>query len=224
MSVSIKAVKREAIGKGGARKSRRAGLVPGIIYGAVEKPLAVAINEKDLLRLLEKEGETGLIDVLLEDGKGKKISQEKAVIRQVDYDPADDNPIHVDFLAVAMDKKLTLSVPVELVGEPVGVTVNKGNMSQILYELQIECLPGAIPPSIKVDVSGLDLGHSIHVGDLEELEGIRVLTSREQTVVVVEAPKAEEEVVAEVAPEEAMAEPEVIGRRKEEEEETEAEG
>jgi large subunit ribosomal protein L25 len=95
-------------------------------------------------------------------------------------------------------------------------------MSQILYELQIECLPGAIPPSIKVDVVNLDLGHSLHVGDLKEMEGIRVLTGRDQTIVVVEAPKAEE-VVAEAAPEEVMAEPEVISRRKEEEE-TEAEG
>lgn len=222
MSATIKAVRREGTGKGAARKARREGLVPGIMYGALDKPIPLAVNEKEFALLLAKEGESGLIDIVFGEGKGKG-AHEKAVIRHVDYDPVSDVPIHVDFMAVAMDRKLSISVPVELVGEPIGVTRDKGNMSQIAYEIEIECLPSDIPHSIKVDVSALGIGGSIHVGDLAEMEGIKFLTGREQTVVTVEAPKAEEEAPA-VAPEEvAAAEPEVIGKRKEGEEEGEGE-
>jgi large subunit ribosomal protein L25 len=219
MSNTIKATKRSAIGKGGARKARKAGFVPAIMYGALETPVPLSLPEKDLALLISSEGESGLIDVLIEDDKGKKVGSEKAVIRQIDYHPISDKPIHVDFMAVSMDKLLTISVPVELVGDPIGVTRNKGMMSQITYEITVECLPGNIPHNIQVDVSGLDIGQAVHVGDLAALEGIKFLTGKEMTIVTVEAPRAEEEVPGAAVVEEAVAEPEVIGKKKEEAEE-----
>ncbi len=215
MSTVIKVKKRVSSGKGGARQTRKAGMVPGIIYGAVDEPTPVAVGEKELLHVLSGEGETGLIDLVFEDAKAK-AAPTKAIIRDIDYDPRRETPIHVDFLAVAMDRKLTLSVPIELEGNAVGVVVNKGLLSHILYELEIECLPGNIPHSVKIDVSGLDLGHSVHVRDLPAMEGVRIVTGGEQVIVTVEAPRAEEVVaeVVEVAP--TAAEPEVITKKKEE--------
>jgi large subunit ribosomal protein L25 len=186
------------------------------MYGAVDKPVPLSVAQKELRVLLSGEGEIGLIEVLLQDDTGKKVAQEKAIIRQVDYDEATDAPIHIDFLAVAMDKLLTISVPLELEGNPIGVTRDKGVLSQIAYEVEIECLPGAIPHSVKVDVSKLGIGQAVHVGDLPEIDGVRFLTGKDHTIASVEAPRAEE--VPAAAAEGATAEPEVLSKRKEEEE------
>jgi large subunit ribosomal protein L25 len=214
MSTVIKVKQRASNGKGGARQTRRAGMVPGIIYGAVEVPTPIAVVEKELLQVLATAGETALIDLVFEEGKSK-AAPTKAIIRDIDFDPRRETPIHIDFLAVAMDKKLTLSVPIELEGNAVGVVVNKGLLSHILYEVEIECLPGNIPHSITINVSALDLGHSIHVKDVAPIEGVRILTSGEQVIVTVEAPRAEDAtgVAGEAA---AAAEPEVITKKKEE--------
>lgn len=219
MSSTITAAVRTATGKGSARKARGAGLVPGIMYGAVAKPVPLAVGGKELRLLLATEGETGLIDLVLQDDKGKKVAQEKAVIRQVDYDETADVPIHIDFLAVAMDKLLTISVPLELEGVPIGVSRDKGILSQIAYEVEIECLPAAIPHAVKVDVSKLGIGQAVHVGDLPEIDGVRFLTGKEHTIASVEAPRAEEVPAAAAEAAAAEGEPEVITKRKEEESE-----
>jgi large subunit ribosomal protein L25 len=217
MSATITASTRSLSGKGGARKARLAGLVPGIMYGAVKQPVPLNLQARELSNLLAKEGESGLIELIVRDEQGKTVGQQKAVIRHIDYHPLREVPIHVDFLAVAMDRKLTISIPVQLSGDPVGVTRNKGMMSQIIYEVEIECLPANIPHAMIVDVTNMDIGHALHVSELPALEGVRVLTAAGQTIVTVEAPK--EEVVAEAVVEEvaAAAEPEVITKRKEEE-------
>jgi large subunit ribosomal protein L25 len=212
---TLSATLRESNGKGGAREIRRRGMVPGIIYGSIKEPRPVAVPLKDLVTLLEREGESGLIDVVVSDGGGSEVARQKAVIRQVDYHPLHEVPIHVDFMAVAMDRKINLSVPLELVGTPVGVTINKGLLSQIIYDVEIECLPDAIPHTIPVDISRLNVGQSLHVEDLVQIPGVRILTGREQTIVTVDAPKGEEVLVS--GEERALAEPEVISRRKEEE-------
>jgi large subunit ribosomal protein L25 len=217
MATMIKALERATRGKGGARQTRFAGRVPAIMYGAVKQPMPISVAEKELTFLLSTEGESGLIDVQVANESGAPVLSQKAVIRAVDYDPLSDRPIHVDFMAVAMDRKLTISVPVQLVGDSVGVVRNKGLMAQIGHEIEVECLPGNIPHAITVDVSNLDIGQSIHVGDLPAMEGVEILTGAEQVIVIIEAPKAEETPAAEVEAAVTAAEPEVITKRKEEE-------
>jgi large subunit ribosomal protein L25 len=218
MTISLKARKRVETGKGAARKLRAAGKIPGIIYGAVEEPISLSLDTRELSNLIGHDGETGLIELLVEDEAGKKIAQEKAVIRQVDYDPERDSLVHIDFLSVAMDKKITVSVPVELLGEAVGVIQSKGILTQITHSLEVECLPGLLPSSFQVDISHLEIGDSIHVGDLPELEGVKIRTGGEHTLATVEAPRAEEvvEVEEEEVPEEEV-EPELVGKEGEEE-------
>src|SRR5512138_2124272 len=104
MSATITAATRSLSGKGGARKARAAGMVPGIMYGAVKEPVPLNLQAKELSLLLATEGETGLIDVVIRDDKGKDVARQKAVIRHIDYHPLREVPIHIDFLAVAMDR------------------------------------------------------------------------------------------------------------------------
>ena len=204
MTETIKAKKRTDTGKGVARKLRAAGMIPGVMYGAIDAPMPLTMLFKDIDPLVGQDGESGLIDVLVEDDDGKEITREKAVIRHVDYHPEKDVPIHIDFLSVAMDKEISVSVPVELIGEAVGVITNRGIQTQITHEIEVECLPGLLPSSIQVDISELEIGDSIHVRDLAAIEGVKIKSSESLTVATIEAPRAEE--VVEVEEEELLGE------------------
>ena len=205
MSVALAAEIRNERGKSGVNKVRGRGLCPAVVYGPGAEAVNVAIDPKVFLKLVSTAGENALIDLALGDAGTKKV-----IVREIQYDPLKPMPIHVDFYLVSLDRAIEVRVPLELVGTPVPVAQKSGMLTQAMHELSVECLPGSIPASIKVDVSALGLGDSLHVRDLAIPAGVTVLDAPEHTVAAVAGLQAE----AAAAPATEAAEPEVIRERK----------
>lgn len=213
--IELRAKPREESGKEYARKLRKNGFLPAVLYGPETKTLALEVETKSFLSLLRGGlGENVIVTLLLDD---KKDSQRKVLVREVQRDPVTGDILHLDFHQISLTKKLTIQVPIHLVGTPVGVD-DGGILQHALRDLEIECLPSAIPEKIQVDVSHLKIGDSVHVGDIK-VENAEILSDSKSSVVSVVPPTVfkEPEVAAPVAEEE----PEVIGEKKEEEEEKE---
>jgi len=207
-SVALAAEIRNETGKSGVNKVRARGLCPAVIYGRGTEAVSVSVDPKVFLKLVATAGENALIDLSVKDAG----AAHKVIVREIQYDPLKPMPIHVDFYLVSLDRTLEVKVPLELVGIPVPVAQKAGTLTQAVHELHVECLPSAIPASIKADVSGLGLGGSLHVRDLVVPEGVTILDAPEQTVAAVAGLQAEVEVKA--APQLESAEPEVIRERK----------
>ena len=207
--------KRVGTGKGAAKRLRRTGRVPAVLYGG-KSPENVTVNPKDIFRLIHgHEGGTQLLQVSFPESSDKRM----AIIRDMQLDPVTEDLVHVDLQEVAMDKPIQVSVPLRHVGEPVGVRDAKGILEMILREVQVSCLPASIPESFTADVSELGIHDVFTVGQLVAPEGVRILTDPAQAVATVAPPMAEE-VVAPVATAVAAtpAEPEVLTERKPKEE------
>jgi large subunit ribosomal protein L25 len=208
--------KRAGVGKGEAKRLRRAGQVPAILYGVAE-PMNIAVQPKDIYRLIHgHEGSTQLLRVSFADSGEARM----AIIRDLQYDPVSEDLVHVDFQEVAMDRAIQVSVAVRHVGEAVGVKDTFGILEMILREVQVSCLPGNIPQVLEADVTRLAIGDVLTVKDLVAPEGVRILNDPNQAVATV-APPAAEEVAAPTAAVEtaaAPAEPEVLTERKPKEE------
>ncbi len=201
--------RREATGKQVAKRLRRAGQVPGVLYGGT-KPESVTIDPKAVLRIIHgRQGSTQLLTLAVEGESGSRM----AIIRELQFDPVSDSLLHVDLQEVQADRAITVRVAVHPVGEAAGVKEQKGILQIVLHELEVSCLPTRIPERIDADVSALMIGHVLTVGDLTVPEGVRILNDRGQAVVTVAAPMAEEE-VAPVAAAAATVEPEVLTERK----------
>jgi large subunit ribosomal protein L25 len=207
--------RREGVGKQVAKRLRREGRVPGIIYGG-PTPEPVSVDPRAVLRIIHgHEGTTQLLTLTTEGGNG---NARMAVIRELQFDPVTEQLLHVDLQEVSADRAITVRVAVHPVGEAVGVKDQQGILNLLLHELDVSCLPGQIPARIDADVSGLHIGEVLTVGDLTVPEGVRVLNDRGQAVVTVRPPMAEE-TPAVAAPEAAAAaavtsEPEVLSERK----------
>ena len=207
--------KREGTGKGFAKRLRRSGQVPAILYGG-PSPVSVAVAPRDLLRLIQgHRGSTQLLKVSFADSGESRM----AIIRDIQFDPVSEDLIHVDLQEVAMDRAIQVSVAVHHVGEAIGVKENQGILEMILREVQVSCLPGNIPEVLEADVTGLRINDVLTVRDLKAPEGVRILTDPNQAVVTVAAP-AVEEAGAPGTPAAApgAAEPEVLTERKPKEE------
>lgn len=201
-------------GKGGARKVRAAGHCPAVLYGRGVEPRALQVDPKRLEKLMSSaSGENTLIDLQISDAENKPAETTKVIIRDIQYRPLGDLPSHIDFYQVSLDRAITMTVPLDLVGTPSAVERKEGNLSQQLYELTIECLPGNIPSNIEIDISHLEVGQSVHVSDLPSLSGVTVIDSPGLSIASVKAVKevVEEE---EIAAEPESGEPEVIGAEK----------
>ena len=210
-TATITARSREGRGKGAARQTRREGRIPGVLYGHGEDSVPLTVDANELQRLVHTISiENTIVDLDLGSGEPYKV-----LIRELQRHPFRDEFVHIDFFHVAMDEKIQVEVPIVLIGTPTGVKNKGGVLDHQLRELEVFCLPGSIPEKIELDVSHLDIGDSIHVSDIE-LPDVEILTDLDRSVVAVLAPTVIE--VEEVA-EEALAEPEVIGRGKEAEEE-----
>ena len=210
--------KRDGIGKGPARRLRRAGEVPAILYGGAQ-PMNIAVNPRDIYRLVHgHEGSTQLLKVSFADSGESRM----AIIRDLQYNPVSDDLVHVDLQEVAMDRAIQVTIAVHHVGEAVGVKDTFGILEMILREVQVSCLPGNIPGVLEADVTNLAIGDVLTVRDLKAPEGVRILTDPNQAVATVAPPAAEEVAAgAAAAPEAAAAaaEPEVLTERKPKEEE-----
>lgn len=208
---------RENLGKQGAKQLRRAGWIPAVIYGGDEASVPVKIEEHTIETLLRHTHLTSLIDLAVEGGESTK-----ALIRDTVRHPLSDQLIHLDLLRVTERSRVTISVPVELIGEPAGIEEG-GVLDHVLHELSVECAAMRIPDSVTVDVSALMIGDNVSVSDLEIPEGVRVLTDSDQTVATVSYPEIITEETEEEEGEEGeeLTEPELIGAEDDEEEEDE---
>jgi large subunit ribosomal protein L25 len=207
--VSLSAQERTATGKGGAKRTRRAGLVPAVLYGRDRTPRPVAVGRKELVSALHTAGRNALIDLrITQDGDAQT---EVVMIEEIQRDHIKREILHVDLHLISLTEALEVSVPVVLTGTPEGVASGGGILEQPLREVEVKCLPTQIPDRLTLDVSGLRVGASLHVSDLRVAEGIEILTPPQEVLAAVVAPAVEEEAAA--APEaEAAAEPEVVGK------------
>jgi large subunit ribosomal protein L25 len=206
---------RTQVGRNAIKKVRKQGLIPGVIYGAGQEPINLEVNSRQLSTVLaHAASENILLELEIIDGDNKRNSL--AMIQEVQHHPLQREILHIDFHAVSATEKITAEVPIEAVGEPVGVKTNNGLLAHILRNLEVECLPGDLPERIRVDVSNLDINDSIHVKELQLPPGVEAITDGELTVVAVSAARVEEEEAAEAAGAVPVA-PEVITAKKPEE-------
>lgn len=217
-TAQLNAAKRDNAGKGAARTLRGQGQVPAIIYGHKREPQALAINSRDLDKLLSTiSAESTVIELNFDGGTSRTL------IREIQRHPFKREILHVDFQELVAGEKVIVSIPVVLSGVPEGVRLGGGILDQTMRELEIKCDPADIPNHIEADVNALQIGSSLHVSDLKIPEGIEVMDDMDASVCVVAAPRAVVEAAATTEAAEGVAEPEVIGKAKEEgEEEAEA--
>jgi large subunit ribosomal protein L25 len=208
--VTLEVTRREATGKEVAKKLRRDGKVPAVVYGGHREPVAITVDRKSISELLAK-SEHGMRSVFLLKMAGTD-QQRHAMIKELTIDPISRRMKHVDFVRVIMDEKVKVTIPVHVTGTAIGVKEG-GLMDFQVRELHVECLPTAIPDSIDVDVTPLGAHEYFRVKDLKLPEGVTVMDDPERVVVGVAHAKAEAEPEAE-----ATAEPEVIKKGKPEDE------
>ncbi len=206
---------REGIGKEKAKKLRSKGLIPAIFYGPRTESIPLVIDSKELAKALQTEaGENVLID--LDIRKGARANRKVVMLKDIQIDPLQRVTLHTDFYEVTMDEMVTVEVPVHLIGKPEGTKVG-GILEQVRRVIQVQCLPGDIPKSIDVDVSGLMIGDSIHVEDIKT-EKAKIIYETNFTIATVVPPAVEEKVAEAVAPEAVEG---VEAEEKEEEEKEE---
>ncbi|MCB0281207.1 MAG: 50S ribosomal protein L25 [Calditrichae bacterium] len=206
--VVLSAQKREDTGKAFARRSRREGHVPGIMYGAENEATPIIVNSMELNRLLRKQHAIITVNV---DGEEKQ-----AVIRELQYHPVSGNVLHIDFMRVSAGHAIKVTVPIHIVGEAKGAK-SGGIFSSQKTELEIEVLPRFMPDNISIDISHLEIGDSIRVKDVPA-ENITFLDDEDDLICQVVMPRAETEEEEDLLDEEAEKEPEVITSRSDDEE------
>jgi large subunit ribosomal protein L25 len=212
--VKLSAQARARIGGTVGNKLKREGLIPAVIYGGKEPPLPVQVGTRDISTLLSRaRGENILVELEI-DNAGARSSR-MALIQEVQHEPLSGSIVHVDFHAINMNETLHTSVPIEAFGESIGVRGFGGILEQSLRSVEIACLPKDLPEVITVNVSGLNIGDSIHVRHLLLPAGVKALDDENLTVFLVAAP-AVVEVEAPVAAAATPAQPEVIKEKKDE--------
>lgn len=216
--INISVEKREEVGKGAARSLRRKKMIPAVIYRAGDS-LPVQFSKKELSQFINATaGEQIMVNLQFGDG-----SSRFALMKDYQTDPANGELLHADFFEVSLTEEVKVTVHVTLTGEPIGVRRDSGILQYLLREIVVECLPDKIPGHIEVDISNLEIGQSIRVGDLKLGEGITVLNNPDEVIINIVAPAVEEAAPVEAAAPE-ITEPELIKKGKKEEEGEEAKG
>ena len=210
---------REQIGKNEARRLRKQGLIPGVVYGGDRPPVSITVDPRAIITVLHSESGTNTLLTLRLDKQEDR--RRTVMIREVQREPARGRPIHADFVRIDMTAELTVKVPVHLTGTPIGVKTEGGLIDYVHREVEVTCLPADIPGSLEIDVSELHINQHIEAGQLPLPERVRLITDPGQVLAVIVVPRAEVEVApaaveGEVAA--APAEPEVIKKGKETEE------
>jgi large subunit ribosomal protein L25 len=208
--VKLKAQKRTLLGRNAIKKIKNEGLVPGVIYGSQAEPMALQVEGRALTNVLAHASSEHVL-VELEIADGSQSTSRLALIQEVQHHPLKRQLLHVDFHAVSATEKITSEVPIEAVGEPLGVRTFGGLLEYSLRSLEVECFPQDLPDIVRVDVTNLNIGESLHVRDIPLPSGVEALTDSDLTVVSVVASRVGEEVV-EAA--ETPAAPEVITEKK----------
>ena len=217
--VTLEVSRREGTGKEVAKKLRAQGKVPAVVYGGHREPVAIEVDRKAVADLLQK-SEHGVRSIFLLKMAGTD-QQRHAMIKDMQIDPISRKMTHIDFVRVMMDEVVRVTIPVHLKGTPIGVKEG-GVLDWQVRDLHVECLPGAIPDSIDVEVEGVGMHHYLRISDVKLPDGVKVLDDPERVVIGVTHARAE--VLPEAAPAAgvegepvAPAEPEVIKKGKVEE-------
>jgi len=181
MKIEIGAAKREAQGTGASRRLRRAGRVPGIVYGGNESPVMIELDHNELYRSLRKEAFHASILTLNVDGQTQQV-----LLRTVNMHPYKAQVQHIDFQRVRADEKIHMQVPLHFIGAEVSpaVKLSAAIVSHVLSELDVSCLPADLPEFIEVDLSKVELGDTVHVRDLTLPKGVEPVLSRDENPVV----------------------------------------
>jgi large subunit ribosomal protein L25 len=225
MEAILEATARDTIGKNSARRTRRDGKIPAVVYGATgdggsRDAISIAVDPRELLRILHSESGANTLISLKLDGSGAT----RVLVKEYQLDPITHHVLHADFYRIAMDRAIQITIPVTVKGEPKGVKQQGGILEFVRREIEIECLPGDIPEHIEVDVSDLMLHQGVRVRDVSTSPKWKPLSDADMMLVHVILPKAEEAAAAETAAAPAaQAEPEVIKKGKKEEGEEEKE-
>lgn len=215
----LHAQRRTERGSRSARRTRHAGLIPGIVYGKAMEPVPVVVNRQEFVKLLHAGmGEHGLLTLRIEGGGSPW--ERPVLIKDAEHDPVRSGIRHLDFHAITLTERIRVKVPIALKGEAVGVKQDGGVLEHFLRELEVECLPTDIPKQVDYDISAMNIGDAVHVRDLRVADGIKIMAEMDAVVASVLTPK--EEKIEEVAP--AAEEPEVIREKKPEEAVEGAEG
>ena len=212
-SVPLKVYPRTAARRGPVKHLRTTGRIPAVIYGGKIPPqnLEIASREFELL-IHGAASENVLVDLSIEGDAGAK---RLALIQEVQHHALSGHVLHVDFHQVATDEKVTITVPVETVGEPAGVKNSGGTLEHIMFRIRVRAFPQDLPEVINLDVTNLEVGKSIHLGDIVPPVGVEILGKKNLTVVAVAAPITEAQETAATDAAGAVAQPEMIKEKKE---------
>lgn len=209
-AIQLQAKLRPGTGRSSARASRGRGAIPGVIYGKTQQPTNIELNRKEVeMALLHASGERLLVDLVLD--RGTEQTRHMAIIQEVQHHPFRDEILHVDLHAVAADESVDATIPVEPVGEADGVRNYGGILEVSVRELPIRCLPKDLPEVLRVDVTKLGVGQSLHVRDLPLPPGVKCLLDGDVTVISVAPPNV---AIATSAPAEEQTQPEVLKEKK----------
>ncbi len=196
-SVPLNAFPRQAVRRGGVKKLRASGRVPAVVYGRLTQPKNLELDRVEIVNLINHSAsENVLVDLAVQsDDKALRL----ALVQEVQRHPLTGKILHVDFHEVALDEKVTISVPVESSGEAVGVKSGGGTLEHVLFKIKARALPRDLPESILVDVSTLEVGKSIHVGEIVPPANVEFLGDKKMVVFSVAAPVTEEQEAAAAA-------------------------
>ncbi len=186
--VNFKAESRNSVGKKIAKKIRREGKIPAIIYGDGKEPIPISINVKDVLSVLKMEKKQNTILRIHRDD-----IQVDAMLKEIQYDYLSDNILHADFFRLDLNKEIEVSIPITIVGESIGVRVEDGVFDFVTRDIRVKALPTLIPTNFEIDVTELHSGNSIKVENIEEDENVKILTDKQIVICAVVVKGAEEE-------------------------------
>ena len=216
-SVSLNAFPRSLGRRAGAKRLRTSGRIPAVIYGRQAQPQNLELISKEMENLIHHSvSENLLVDLAVKDDTRPK---RLALVQEIQHHPLSGNILHVDFHEVAENEKVTIMVPVETSGEAVGVKTSGGVLEHVLFKIKARALPKDLPEQIIVDVSNLNIGQAIHLGEIPAPAGVELIGDKNIPVIAVAAPRTEEEEAAEAAAAAAPGEVEMIKEKKEEGEE-----
>lgn len=186
MTISLTVTERDQKQK--VEALREAGSVPVNVYGPKQEPVSISAEKKELVKVLEQAGESTIIEL-----KGLKEPIE-VLVHDVDFDPVKSAILHVDFYAIERGKEMTTNVALEFIGESPAEENNIGSVTKVLHEVEVTCMPSALPSHIDVDISSMEDEHSkITIADLKVPEGVKIENDQEETVAVVSLAREEEE-------------------------------
>ena len=206
--IELKTNIRTKVGNGPAKALRREGMIPAVLYGPDTEPVLLSVAVNDLEQILKKsKAAQVLLNVLIQNGE---TSTKSAMIKELQTHPISRDFLHIDLYEIALDRKITVKIPIAIKGTPIGVEEG-GVLQTVRRELEVSCLPFAIPEVIDIDVTDLDIGDSIHVGKLSVGGDVELMDDDHFTVVTVLSPKVEEVEVEELEDEEEAEEPDAEG-------------